>query len=345
LLEAALSERRPTVINIPIVSVIIPTAGRPALLPRAVDSALAGMGASEVEVVVVPNGPDVSWQASLARFRDNPCVRILPLEKGHANVARNHGLAHARGKYVRFLDDDDYLISDAACAQLEFAIVESAEFCSGRLANVDADGVKLGLLGFPETRDFGAAAFGVSGFTIPAGNLILRGCLAGAAWNVAISRAQDNVWMLDLAALREWRWRHFDRVVGVWWQHPGQRVSTVYTASDRPYALVDQIWAVHRHLLADGRMNLERADAAAGMLWHYVHRFFPYAPRYWSRVARGAHEISSLARPRHPVFNNAVLRSIDPLHAEWLMFPLRLVSINLRRIWHIFRAADYRRRL
>jgi glycosyltransferase involved in cell wall biosynthesis len=330
----------------PLISVVIPTAGRPNLLPRAVDSALAGMEKWGTEVIVVPNGSDISWQVSLSPWRGRSNVRILPIDIGHANIARNHGLANARGKYVRFLDDDDYLISDAACAQLEFAIAEDAEFCSGRLANVDADGVELGMLSFPGTRDFVSAVFDVGGLTIPSGNLILRECLVNSAWNVAISRGQDYVWMLHLAGLREWRWRHFDRVVGVWWQHPGQRVSTVYTASYRPYEVIEQIWMVHWRLVAEGRMNGERANAIAEALWHYVHRFFPYAPRYWCGVARRARQISQLARPRHPLFNNnALLRSIDPLQAEWLMFPLRLVSINSRRLWRICFRADYRRRL
>lgn len=39
----------------PLISAVIPTANRPRYLPRAVDSALAGMNPGDVEVLVIPN--------------------------------------------------------------------------------------------------------------------------------------------------------------------------------------------------------------------------------------------------------------------------------------------------
>ena len=94
----------------PIISVVIPTSNRPHYLPRAVDSALTGMDAGDVEVVVIPNGPDQSWRKALLPFKKNPAVRVVRIPDSNANIARNAGLAAARGEYVRFLDDDDYLI-------------------------------------------------------------------------------------------------------------------------------------------------------------------------------------------------------------------------------------------
>ncbi|MDU7564520.1 MAG: glycosyltransferase, partial [Acinetobacter baumannii] len=47
----------------PLLSVVIPTFGRPEFLTRAIDSALqAVVNNSEVEVIVVPNGKDDSWR-------------------------------------------------------------------------------------------------------------------------------------------------------------------------------------------------------------------------------------------------------------------------------------------
>src|SRR5690348_7668220 len=97
----------------PLVSVIVPTRRRPKFLPIAVRSALEGMG-NEVEVIVVPNGDDDSWKQSMAAFNADGRVRIRSIAEADANLARNHGMSMARGKYLRFLDDDDYLLPAAA---------------------------------------------------------------------------------------------------------------------------------------------------------------------------------------------------------------------------------------
>ncbi len=108
----------------PLVSIIIPTHNRPHFLPRAVDSALAGMPAGEVEVIVVPNGPDESWKQSLLPYKHNSSVRVIPITAANANIARNTGLAAANGEFVRFLDDDDYLIPEGAVKQ--YALIKES---------------------------------------------------------------------------------------------------------------------------------------------------------------------------------------------------------------------------
>ena len=99
---------------IPLVSVAILPHRRPHLLPRAVASALQSGPQSDTEVIVVPNGRDDSWKKSLLKWEHDPCVRVYPIAEAQGNRARNHGLALATGKYVRFLDYDDYLLHAAA---------------------------------------------------------------------------------------------------------------------------------------------------------------------------------------------------------------------------------------
>lgn len=329
----------------PLVSVIIPTANRPQYLPRTVDSALAGMQPGEVEVIVVPNGPDLSWRESLAYYRNNPSVRVLPIETAHANVARNHGLANARGKYVRFLDDDDYLIPHAAKAQLEFSEKTGAEICSGLLKNLDADGNDIGTLAFPQTQDFVCAALTISGFTLPIGNIIRREYLNDIRWDQAVPRLQDNIWMHELAAARDWNWIHYNYIVGVWWQHQGERVSSMQRLTEKPTYVIDSIMRLHQSLVKENRINSQREMAIAQALWYYVHRGFPHRPSYWVEIACKAKSISPLAKPPQPIFSNPILTSLDPLLSQWLLFPLRKISISYNKIKSYFFGLDYRRRL
>ncbi|MFU8825204.1 glycosyltransferase family 2 protein [Yoonia sp.] len=93
------------------VSIIIPTYNRPALLQRAVASALAACP-GDGEVIVVDDRSDTAVKA-LRDVHDHPRIRILTNtgDKGAAG-ARNHGVAQALGEIIMFLDDDDVMVAD-----------------------------------------------------------------------------------------------------------------------------------------------------------------------------------------------------------------------------------------
>jgi glycosyltransferase involved in cell wall biosynthesis len=104
----------------PEVSVVIPTRQRPALVPRAVRSALA-QTLREIEVVVVVDGPDDSTGEALSGI-DDERLRIVRLPaSGGAPAARNVGAREARGRWVALLDDDDEWLTDKLATQLELA--------------------------------------------------------------------------------------------------------------------------------------------------------------------------------------------------------------------------------
>jgi hypothetical protein len=89
---------------------IIPTIGRPSLA-RAVESVLAQQCAEPFEVVVVNDArealPDADWQQAAQ-------VRVITTGGGRErSVARNAGAAVAAGRYLNFLDDDDWLLPGA----------------------------------------------------------------------------------------------------------------------------------------------------------------------------------------------------------------------------------------
>lgn len=89
----------------PHISIIIPTHNRPHLLPTAVKSAL-GQTYQNLEVVVVD---DASTQ--LAQLPEDSRLRVIRLEQGVGGAgARNIGTQAAYGRWVTYLDDDDYLL-------------------------------------------------------------------------------------------------------------------------------------------------------------------------------------------------------------------------------------------
>jgi len=88
------------------VSVVIPTRGRPALLARALRSAL-GQTYRQLEVIVVVDGPDAETEELLRGYPDERLRWLVNAEPMGAAAARNRGVEEARGAWIAFLDDDD----------------------------------------------------------------------------------------------------------------------------------------------------------------------------------------------------------------------------------------------
>ena len=92
-----------------LVSVVVPTCGRPALLVDAVASVVA-QTYERIELVVVDDGSDTA-EAALHDLPldalERTAVRSFETNKG-ANAARNAGVTAATGDLVAFLDDDDW---------------------------------------------------------------------------------------------------------------------------------------------------------------------------------------------------------------------------------------------
>lgn len=100
----------------PSVSVIIPSYNRAALLPRAIQSALAAIEPGD-EVIVVDDGSVDHTPATMRIFGDR--VRYLRTAHAGAGRARNEGIAVARGELVAFLDSDDEWMPDKLRLQRE----------------------------------------------------------------------------------------------------------------------------------------------------------------------------------------------------------------------------------
>lgn len=91
----------------PGLSVVIPAHNDAAYLQACVASLCAGQTAS-MEIIVVDDGSsDATAQVAAACAAAEPRVRVLQQEHAGVSVARNAGLAAARGQYVAFVDADD----------------------------------------------------------------------------------------------------------------------------------------------------------------------------------------------------------------------------------------------
>jgi glycosyltransferase involved in cell wall biosynthesis len=99
-------------------SIIIPTIGR-ATLAHAVNSVLGQSLAEAAFEVIVVNDSGQALAPEAWQQAEN--VTILATNRRERSVARNSGAAAARGQYLYFLDDDDWLLPGALAAFWQLA--------------------------------------------------------------------------------------------------------------------------------------------------------------------------------------------------------------------------------
>jgi len=115
-------------------SAIIPTVGR-STLSRAVESVLQqNIPDENFEILVINDSgnplPESDWQKSER-------VQIINTHRRERSVARNTGAASAKGKYLHFLDDDDWILPGAYQHLMDLSQSSSAKWLYGMTQLVD----------------------------------------------------------------------------------------------------------------------------------------------------------------------------------------------------------------
>lgn len=99
-----------------LVSVVIPTYKGAAKLARAIDSVVNSTYKNIELIIVDDNDPNTDERYNTEKIVESYKLNKLKYLKHEKNmngsVARNTGIRNAEGKYVTFLDDDDYLLPE-----------------------------------------------------------------------------------------------------------------------------------------------------------------------------------------------------------------------------------------
>lgn len=298
----------------PLLSVVIPTHKRPEFLPRAIHSTLESAPDGDVEVLVIPNGTDQSWRASAERLRNERRVKWHPIRIGHANVARNHGLSLATGKYVRFLDDDDYLLNPAALEQLEEAERHNVDAISGEILSLHERSGRQIVLRQPETNDFVSAVLCSGRTTSVHAHIFSRQSLQGFTWPESLSIRQDTDFLIRYAAKERLRWRRFGKPVGVWVHHDTARVSRGKDPGKLGLRHTAQLILDAVGTLRDrNELSEERRRAAADGLWSAAQKGLLYEWRFWLHAISIARELDPNSTPPSRIYRIGKRLGVPPL--------------------------------
>jgi glycosyltransferase involved in cell wall biosynthesis len=123
----------------PFFSIVIPTYNRAGLLRTAVDSVLK-QTFTDWELIIVDDG-STDNTSEVVRAIEDERVKYIYQVNAERCAARNNGIEHANGRYICFLDSDDYYLAERlailykSLEQLSFPI---GMFYTGLL--IDRDG-------------------------------------------------------------------------------------------------------------------------------------------------------------------------------------------------------------
>ncbi len=224
--------------NYPLISVVIPTYNRPRLVERAVCSAL-NQSLSDVEVVVVVDGPDPETEATLKAMNDERLHLLCLHKKVGGSEARNIGVRYSRSKWIALLDDDDEWFPGKLAAQWN-----AGESMAGRHSIVGTrflERTECAERSLPGRMPPAGEAFSDylfvrkgwhsgEGFLQTSTWLISRQLLLDVPFTRDLKRCQDLDWLLHATALPETKVLVLPEVLAVF--HHDEREERVSRSAD-----------------------------------------------------------------------------------------------------------------
>jgi glycosyltransferase involved in cell wall biosynthesis len=249
------------VADTPLVSVILPTRDRPDRLRIALASVLA-QSYPAVEVIVVNDGgEDVSDVIAALDTRSQVVAIRLP-ESRERSAARNCGLRLARGKYVAYLDDDDWYDAEHVATLVEALERDGAAVaytCARRVTEELRDGRWMpAKVDVPFRRFFDPTEL-LKGNYIPILTLAhRRDCLdAIGLFDEGLSALED--WELAIRLSRRWHFVAIPKLTcNFTWREPEGDA-----AQRRLLAFVRSTDVIYRRYAAEAEAHPEVAEVHA----------------------------------------------------------------------------------
>lgn len=114
-----------------LLSIIIPVYNVEKYIPDCLNSCLnQGLDETEYEIICVDDGSTDNSLSILKSYEHcHKNVIVLTKQNGGVSSARNLALDYARGKYIWFIDSDDYIYSNSAVTILSSIQQNNAEQC------------------------------------------------------------------------------------------------------------------------------------------------------------------------------------------------------------------------
>lgn len=120
------------------VQVVIPVYNSSSTLRQAIDSVVNQKGNLNIQITVVNDGSTDNSAEILEEYKPINNIEVITQQNKGYSGARNAALKQIKGKYITFLDSDDYMPENALISLFEMAektgcdIVQGAYICVGK---------------------------------------------------------------------------------------------------------------------------------------------------------------------------------------------------------------------
>ena len=152
------------------VSVIIPFYKTEAYAVQCIESVLSQQTDFRMETILVDDGSPDGCGEILDSYADRENVVVIHQKNQGVSVARNIGIAAARGEYLVFLDSDDYLANGAIQALMNAARAHDADMVEGSHQTITLEGEHIS--DYIKTSAVGEQGAGMFGY--PCGKVLRR---------------------------------------------------------------------------------------------------------------------------------------------------------------------------
>jgi glycosyltransferase involved in cell wall biosynthesis len=139
-----------------LLSIIVPLYNSASYMPRCLDSLLhQDIPLADYEIILVNDGsPDNSLSIAKDYASKYSNIIVFSQENTGTSGARNTGLSHARGKYVSFVDPDDYVLENSYRVIIERMEEASLDVLRFGYVEVDEQYAPTRSCKHPETPDY-----------------------------------------------------------------------------------------------------------------------------------------------------------------------------------------------
>lgn len=124
------------------VTLIIPVYNVEKYLRQAIESAMA-QTYKNIEIILVDDGSTDGSKVICDEYaKKDDRIKVLHKENGGLSDSRNHGIDNSDGKYIMFLDSDDFLEPDAIENMYNEIVSKDADYVIGNYINATEEGEK-----------------------------------------------------------------------------------------------------------------------------------------------------------------------------------------------------------
>jgi glycosyltransferase involved in cell wall biosynthesis len=278
-----------------LVSVIIPTYNRSALLKEAVMSVYA-QNYRPIECIIADDGStddtaDTVKELQQLNSEDFQLYYIVQPNAG-AQVARNNGTKQSKGEYIQYLDSDDLLYEGKLSNQVYY--LQQHKQCNGvygdwRKGTAVTNELIEAKAGGDLTEEF------LTGRCVANFSFIMRRSLIAAIgpWDVGVKRNQEIDYHLRGLLLNA-QYDYLPGITGLWREHEGERIFSKTNFSN--VIAFYRKWEMQLQQKNKWNGSLQR-----GIVNNYVWYLSNYMKEEAGELLKLLKEMNRLY-PQHPIF-------------------------------------------